>query len=219
MDHDEIAIRLGSALYSKQQKRYHELEHVKGYPLIFAIESFHDEGSLFNADTPLLRYLYGLKLVRRLAPGLALPAPGVIGEHRTSSKVIPSGWFYHAGNEYVSAVLFSNGGQFPSSIASAFSADTAIPGSRNDAIWSRVRLSPGAMRPVPFTEDVAEKTETWAEGLVLIHHPVATLPVEPSWFPKVTQVFAAGKVLRLLRAPRHIFSQFTSIVQTRACEP
>jgi len=216
VEYDEIAIRFGSALFSKQKKQYHELDHVKGKPLVFAIEGFHDEGSLFHADTPLLRYLYGLSLVRRLAPGVALPVPGTIAEHRSGKKVIPSGWFQHSGNENVSAVLFSNAGTI-----SKFNRIGFQRGDRHPRVATMMRCGlefdpePGSMRPIPFTEDVAHTNETWAEDLVLIHNPVAALPVEPSWFPNITHIFATEEQLQVLSAPRHVFSSFTAIVQTR----
>jgi hypothetical protein len=46
----EMAIRLGSPLFSKLQKKYWTLPQTQGKPLIFAIENFH-AGALHFGDT------------------------------------------------------------------------------------------------------------------------------------------------------------------------
>jgi len=59
----ELAIRFGSPLYSKLQKKYWELDHCKGMPLVLAIQAFHHEEAIFYSDNALTQYLYGLGLV------------------------------------------------------------------------------------------------------------------------------------------------------------
>ena len=49
------------ALYTKLKKEYWKLPHVAGRPLVFAIEDFHEGGSLMTSSTPLANYLYGLR--------------------------------------------------------------------------------------------------------------------------------------------------------------
>src|SRR5882672_6419834 len=56
----DVAIRMGSPLFSKLQKRYWELPHVTNRPLVIAIQDFHRAGSLMTSSTPLAQYLYGL---------------------------------------------------------------------------------------------------------------------------------------------------------------
>jgi hypothetical protein len=55
----EAAIRLGSPLFSKLQKKYWMLPRASGKPLIFAIENFHP-GALHFSDSTLSNYLFGL---------------------------------------------------------------------------------------------------------------------------------------------------------------
>ena len=57
---NEVPIRFGSPLFSKLQKRYWELPHIKGRPLVFAIEAFHGPGSLTHSSSSLTYYLFGL---------------------------------------------------------------------------------------------------------------------------------------------------------------
>lgn len=46
-----MPIRFGSSLYSKLQKKYWELPHVNGNPLVFAIADFHDDQSMIWSST------------------------------------------------------------------------------------------------------------------------------------------------------------------------
>jgi len=58
--HQEIAsIRLGTALKAKLSKRYWELAHVAGKPLVLAIEPFHDAGPIRLSDVGLANFLFG----------------------------------------------------------------------------------------------------------------------------------------------------------------
>ena len=61
MNKHEMPIRFGSPLYSKLQKEYWNLEHVKGKPLVFAIADFHDDQSMLWSSTALISYLYGVQ--------------------------------------------------------------------------------------------------------------------------------------------------------------
>src|SRR5439155_14800649 len=56
----ELAIRFGSPLFSKLQKRYWMLPQVQGKSLIFAIQNFHGSGALHFSDAALSNYLFGL---------------------------------------------------------------------------------------------------------------------------------------------------------------
>ncbi|MFA4839875.1 MAG: glycosaminoglycan attachment protein, partial [Candidatus Neomarinimicrobiota bacterium] len=56
-----MPIRFGSPLYSKLQKRYWDLPHVTGHPLVFAIADFHDDQSMLWSSTSLIDYLYGFR--------------------------------------------------------------------------------------------------------------------------------------------------------------
>jgi hypothetical protein len=55
----ELVVRLGSALFSKLNKRYWKLPHVAGKPLVLAVQSFASEDAQQLADTALMDYLYG----------------------------------------------------------------------------------------------------------------------------------------------------------------
>ena len=56
----ELPIRFGSPLFTKLKKRYWELNHCKGLPIVIAIEAFHEEEAHLYSDTSLSSYLYGI---------------------------------------------------------------------------------------------------------------------------------------------------------------
>jgi len=107
---DYAAIKFGGVLFSKltRPKRYWELDHVRGKPLIFAIADFHQPHSMLWTHPFLLQYLYGL----RPATGSKVGEVTYIGitEHIFDGKEIPSRFFFQPECENVSAVLFSNSG-------------------------------------------------------------------------------------------------------------
>ena len=58
---DYVPIKLGSALYSKLQRRYWESQAMRNVSLILAIETFHDAASLHYSSSALSSYLYGYR--------------------------------------------------------------------------------------------------------------------------------------------------------------
>lgn len=56
---DYMPIKWGSALWSKLSKRYWELPHVIGKPIVLAIQDFHIPNAMSFSSGTLLPYLYG----------------------------------------------------------------------------------------------------------------------------------------------------------------
>jgi hypothetical protein len=179
---NEVPIRLGSPLFSKLQKKYWELEHVRDRPFVLAIEAFHEKGSLAISSTPLAEYLYGLnhhwyhdsagELIITTSPNDA---------HRLGAKEVPSGFFKQPDAQNVSAVLFSNSGTAPK-----FNRMGQEGAHRSDAVrmiryGTCYRHDPNSEKPAPFVYEVGdgEMKEKWNEGTVLIHNPYARHPVTP----------------------------------------
>ena len=65
---DYMPIKFGSALFSKLKKRYWELPHMQGAPLIIAIHDFHSEDSMTWTSTALHEYLYACLLYTSPSP-------------------------------------------------------------------------------------------------------------------------------------------------------
>jgi hypothetical protein len=66
-EQDEVAIKLGGPLRDKLKKKYWELQHVSGKPLVLAIADFHDTSpGLRNSSHALERYAYGSQTEKML---------------------------------------------------------------------------------------------------------------------------------------------------------
>jgi hypothetical protein len=189
---DEVPIRLGSPLYSKLQRRYWELEHVAGKPLILAIESFAADDSLHFSDTGLASYLYGLWSVpSRTLSGDLLIREVPIKEHRDKDKVIPSGFFEQPDVEHISAVLFANTGTMPKFGRMGLQANIDAGSVGMIRVGFCYDHDPNASEPNLFVYDVAKREsewgepESWGEGMSMFHNPNALHPAEESLFPDI----------------------------------
>ena len=88
---DEMAIRFGSPLYSKLKKKYWDLPHIRGNPLVFAIADFHDDQSMLWSQTPLITYLYGVAHDFHYDEnGKLVITPLQVAAHKVGGKDIPS---------------------------------------------------------------------------------------------------------------------------------
>ena len=183
-----VPIKLGSALYSKLQKRYWELENVKERPLVLAIETFHDRQSLHYSSAGLGTYLYGYRHDYLWdVNGRLMIVPRKTQSHSYAGKTVPSGFFLLPEAQHVSAVLFSNSGT-----VSKFNRMGQIGRHRNP----RVRLirlgtcynpDPNATTPSAFRYEVGDSRfpEWWGQGLEMFHNPSALHPVDRWLFPEI----------------------------------
>jgi hypothetical protein len=182
---NETVIRFGSPLYTKLRRRYWELPHVAGQPLVLAIQSFHGAGSLAISSSPLATYLFGLdgKWFHDAAGNLVITNEPVV-EHRLGLKRIPSGFFAQPDTENISAVLFSNTGTHAKFNRMGQQGAFRSPGLRMLRWGTCHRHDPNATIPAPFLMEVGdpdEGQETWREGTVLIRNPNALHPLPPEW--------------------------------------
>jgi hypothetical protein len=158
----ELPIRFGSALYSKLNDRYWELDHVAGKPLVIAIESFASADAFTFSDTALGSYLYGLWAVpwRTAADELVVTNVSV-SEHRNTAKVIPSAFFDQPDSENISAVLFSNTGTAPKFGRMAVQGGMEAERVRMFRYGACYDHDPNASEPLNFAYEVARRPEQW----------------------------------------------------------
>jgi hypothetical protein len=195
---DEMSIRFGSPLYTKLQKKYWDLDHVKGKPFVIAIADFHDDQSMLWSSTALLRYLYGVKHdFRHDDRGNLIVSPLKIESHNFGTKKIPSGFFFQPEAENVSAILFSASGTI-----SKFNRIGRQSGYKHpDVTMLRTGTchdhDPNSALPKMFHYEVDEScNETWAEGISLFHNPQARHPVPEELFPSIAHHrFADGQIV------------------------
>lgn len=181
---DFVAVRFGSALYSKLQKRYWEKDHVRGHPFVVAVTDFRRPEGLEFCAPFLMEYLYGLR--QNEGPEGVTYTP--INEH-SAHKTIPSGFFNLPDSENVSAILFSESGTI-----SKFNRMGKIAGFGDPSIvMARVGErfpDKESAAPEPFQAQVeGQYRETWAEGIWIFHNPKAKIPIERGLFPDVAHVY------------------------------
>ncbi len=196
-----IPIKFGSPLYSKLNKKYWDLPHVMGKPLVFAIADFHDDQSMLWTSTALINYLYGVRHEFYYDErGQLVITPIKIETHKVDGKEIPSGYFFQPEAEHVSAILFSASGtisKFNRIGRQAGFYDPKVVMIRLGTCHDR---DPNATVPKFFRYEVDETcNETWAEGLSMFHNPNAIHPVPEELFPRIAHhYFREGKIVSYL---------------------
>lgn len=184
---DYAAIKFGSALFSKLSKRYWELGHVKGKPLVFAIADFHQSHSMLWTHPSLWQYLYGMKSEQKVTVRGIESSLRRIAEHTYGDKRIPSGFFFQPECENVSAVLFSNSGTVSKFNRMGKLAGFGDPGVKMIRVGKRYDHEGNGLQPKDFTLyiEAGECSETWSEGVSIFHNPNAKCPLDASLFPTV----------------------------------
>ena len=184
---NEIPIRFGSSLFSKLQKEYWKLEHIRGLPLVFAIADFHDDQSMLWTSTALINYLYGVRHDHHFNGNDQLIIDTIpIETHEFKGKKIPSGFFFQPNVENVSAVLFSASGTLSKFNRLGRQAGFIPPDVLMYRIGTHYDHNPNASLPKPFRYLVDETcSETWGEGLSMFHNPNAKRPVPVELFPSI----------------------------------
>lgn len=212
-----IPIKFGGPLTAKLRRRYWELPHVAGMPLLFAIQDFHAPQSMTRARTGLGIYLYGYDHVwHHDAQGQLIIEPRRVTEHRWGDKVIPSGFFQQEGAEHVSAVLFNNSATLPKFNRMGYLAGFGSRRVRMVRTGTALNPDPNAPEPFLFSRALDEDyQETWSEGLDIFHNPSAVNPLDPRHFPTAMHhhLQSDGQVLsRRLVEDFHPLASITSIL-------
>ena len=173
-------IKLGSPLYSKLKKKYWELEHVQGRPLIIAIEDFHEKKSLTHSSAALSNYLYGFTQYFNYDE---MGNSGIktihFEKHTRGSKEIPTAFFELPDSENISAVIFSNSGTI-----TKFNRMGQLGKYRSDKlimIRDGLCYNPEENSNIPlrFKYIVGDPNfpEAWGQGISVFHNPNAKHPV------------------------------------------
>lgn len=195
------AINFGRALHSKLTKRYWELEHVKGKPLMFAIADFHQSHSMLWTQPYLMEYLYGRKDRIKQTDQEIQRIQEAITEHIYGDKRIPSGFFSQPGSENVSAVLFSNSGTISKFNRMGKLAGFGSSGIKMMRVGKRYDHSEGSLEPADFAIEIEEGkcTEIWSQGVSIFHNPNAKIALQEHLFPTVGHhYFVDGQLVSYL---------------------
>jgi hypothetical protein len=209
----ELVVRLGSALFSKLNKRYWELPQVAGKPLVLAVQNFASEHAQQLADTALLGYLYGLRTFSEVDDqGRLKVYNAAIAEH-AGSKTIPSNFFAIPEAEHISAILWTNSGTVAKFARMGFQRGLDSDRILMSRVGMRFVMSPDADAPAPFKYDVGARWEPWQEGLVMAHNPEAALPLPEEAFPGIVHhELGHDGLIHSTLPPFHALSSRTVIV-------
>lgn len=189
---DELPIRFGGPLFSKLNKKYWELEQCRDIPMVFAIEAFHEEGSLYFSDSSLGQYLYGLRHYPDWdEDGHLVVMSKEVKEHKRGAKVIPSKFFGQPNSEHVSAVIFSNSGTYTKFCRMGYQAGYYRGNMRVVRRGCCYDPDPDATKPLEFSYEVDDPTvaESWGQGLMVFHNPHAQLPVPRGYFVDAAETY------------------------------
>ncbi|MEO8801799.1 MAG: hypothetical protein ABI375_00410 [Rudaea sp.] len=212
-----IPIKFGGPLTAKLLRRYWELAHVAGKPLLFTVQDFHAPQSMTRARTGLGIYLYGYDHDwHHDSRDHLIIEPRRVTEHRWGDKIIPSGFFQQEGAEHVSAVLFNNSATLPKFNRMGYMAGFGSRRVRMVRTGTALNPDPNAAEPFRFSMVLNEDyQETWSEGLDVFHNPRAVHPLDPRHFPMAMhhQLQPDGRVLssRLIE-DFHPLASITSIL-------
>jgi hypothetical protein len=196
---EELPLRFGSALYSKLKKEYWKKPHCQGLPLVFAIQAFHDKGSLHFSDSALAEYAFATRQTAGWGPdGDLVLTNATVESHTLGEKTMPSGFFDLPGSEHVSAIMFSNSGTH-----AKFSRMGYQSGFGNDVLKIKrigrvFNVLPDAMDATLFEYDMDDPNivENWGQGLTVLHNPKALVPLPDGFFPHTKeQMLMGGHVL------------------------
>lgn len=189
---NELAIRFGSPLYSKLQKKYWELEHCRNIPFVIAIEAFYDDESLFFSENALTRYLYGISHKAHWSQSGSLYVDTTpIKEHIIGEKRLRSNFFAQKDTEHISAVIFTNSGTNAKFARMGFHhgfGSDVIDMTRYGYCFNP---DPSAMDATFFSYSLNEPplVEPWGQGLVVLHNPNCLHPVRRDFFVDAVQCY------------------------------
>lgn len=189
---DYMPIKWGSALWSKLNKRYWELTHVAGKPIVLAVQDFHIPHSMSFSSGTLLPYLYGQRFSALYdASGNLVITGAARAEHTWEGKTIPSGFFKLPHSEHISAVISNPLGTISKFNRMGVGAGFGVEGIEMILTGTMHDPDPHASVPKEFVLRVRpnEWEEPWCGGLNVFHNPRALHPLRPEIFAEHAQHF------------------------------
>lgn len=181
----EFPRRVASALWKKARRRYDQLPHCVGTPLVLAVAPFFEPGSLYFTDDALFDRLY-------------------VGADDQPA------FFDQAEVAGVSAVLFCN--QF--TVPRFFRLAVQPPGTRCRRQGFALRdLNAEKFERLEYAYelgDTAAAEETWSQGITIFENPRARIPLPSGLLPSTSRfVFRERRIFREVNG----FHTLTSFMQ------
>lgn len=201
---DYLSIRWAGALDAKVKKKYWEFPEVQGFPLVLAVQDFHDDLSMTYSGHSLYVYLYGVDYeTSGTAFGIRQIKEKKIDQHHWKGKTVKSGFFDNLEHRGISAVIANPSGTLSKfnrmGVGAGFGSDEVL-------IYHEGFRAPGddASEPVSFADLIVEgNDEMWVDGMAVYHNPNALHPLSPNFLPGALHTFLGDDGLEQLTPKGH----------------
>jgi hypothetical protein len=205
-----IPIKLARALRRKLEKKspYWAISEMDGLPFVIAIQDFHIPGSMRAITQAATEYVFGVR--HSIEDGKQKIE--WIDEHIWGKLKEKSGFFTLPGAENISAVIVN-----PQGTLSKFNRMGVIAGFGDPRVriirrgLVRGEHDPSDPRPRYFVHEVTKPgySESWVEGMVVLHNPHARIPLPPPLVEGASHEFLQddGRIMSLFPEFHPYFSE------------
>jgi hypothetical protein len=205
-----IPIKLGRALRRKLEKKspYWTIPEMDGLPFVLAIQDFHLTGTMRAITQAATDYVFG---VRHTVENGKIKIER-IDHHVWGKSKERSGFFSLPGSENVSAVIVNPQGTLSKFTRMGYIAgfgDRRVKIIRRGLV--RGEHNEDDPRPRYFVHDVSDPgfSESWVEGMVVLHNPNARIPLPPPLIDGASHEFLQedGRLMSLFPEFHPYFSE------------
>lgn len=188
---NQYSLKVSNALYSKLQKEYWKNKWVQGFPLIIAINAFHNPYTSMIPDSKIIEYLYKKRItIKTDAQGNQKSNYTPVGDIEFDKRKKPSGFFELENAENISAVIFFN--ERP---LWKFNRMGYMDSDSDKILMQRYGFrydpNPQALKPMEYNYLVKNENhiEEWKEGFSIFHNPNAKIPLNRDLFTDFRQIW------------------------------
>lgn len=198
-------IKIERALKRKMRHKppYWEREHVRGLPFVLAIQDFRAPGSMRYLTPILTEHVFGVRHRREGNEARGALQIEWLEEHRLGRMREAAGFFRREDTRAVSAIVANPLGTLPKfnrmGMVAGFGSNE-VRGVREGIARRDFDLDDPA--PREFRQEIhgAGYSESWVEGMVVLHNPNAQIPLPPEFIPGACHEFLEpdGRIMSLL---------------------
>jgi hypothetical protein len=179
---------------------------MKGKPFVLAIQDFHFANAMQMVVSAATEYVFGVR--HSLDNGLKIEW---IDKHEWEGLREQSGFFRLPNAEHISAVFINPQGTLPKFNRMGYLAEFGNKRIRMvRSGCTRGERNLGNPMPRPFVNEVHAPgySESWVEGMVVLHNPNAAIPLDPELVPNASHEFlqSDGRIMSLVPDFHPIFS-------------
>jgi hypothetical protein len=205
-----VPAKIARVLRRKLERKnpYWEQPELKNTPFVLAVQDFHLPGAMRMITPAMTEYVFGIR--HTMNDGVRIIER--IEEHVWEDIRERSGFFTFPKAENISAVIVNPQGTLPKFNRMGY---LAAFGNRKVRMvrtgFARGERNPNNPSPFRFRHEVHAPgyTETWVEGMVVLHNPNALVPLNPAMVPGASHEFLQpdGSIMSLVPAFHPLFSQ------------